>query len=125
MMYRIRFAAALGSVLLVSTLTDCVKREVNEEQARQAAVERIETVQSVLKFDAKRLPPLAAEKTADGFVFKVRDRTQNISLVVHVTKSGLAELSSLSLDEEQRRHEAGVRAARAPASSPPTSDAVK
>jgi hypothetical protein len=111
MNYVIKFILLFEMAITMSGVCACTKREVTEAEARQAALARIEKVQSDLKFDASRLPPLSGKRIPEGFLFEVRDEAQNITLVVHVTKTGLAELSSLPLNEEKRRHEAGIRAA--------------
>jgi hypothetical protein len=87
-----------GLALICATVVSCTQRLVTEPEAKDAALKRIESVKGIFKFDPTRLPPLSGNVTADGYVYEVRDFRQKVWIVVHVSKSGLAEVTALPLD---------------------------
>lgn len=86
----------------------CARRQVTEEEAEQAALAQIEEAQAAFAYDAKRLPRPSMRRVPDGFDFEVRDEVQNVLIYVHVSPTGLPEISAITLDQDRRLHEEGV-----------------
>jgi hypothetical protein len=91
----------------------CARRNVTEKEARQAAFAEIEEAQSAFAYDAKRLAPPSMRRVPDGYDLEVRDEAQNVWVFVHVSPTGLPEISAEPLDKHRRRHEEGVQWAAA------------
>lgn len=88
----------------------------SEEQYRQTAVNEIQRRQAILKIDASKLPPLVSRQTEDGFDYAVDDESQNISIFVHVSREGVAEIGWATLDRARQLEDDARRRFK---SSPP------
>jgi hypothetical protein len=99
------------------SLVACRKELISESDARNAALKEIENAQSVLKIDVKKLPSLTLGDTTDGFNYSIWDESQNISIFVHVSPTGVAEVSWLSIEEERRRNERALKLLTSPTPS--------
>lgn len=102
--------AILAALLLmpVCLTCSCARRHVTEEEARQAALASIEKAQSAFRYDAKKLTPPSMRRVPDGFDFEVRDELQNVLIYVHVSPTGLPEISATTLAQGRRLREEGV-----------------
>ncbi len=83
------------------TCISCERKLVTQDQARGIARERIKSAESLFKIDASKLPPLS-ERINNGFDFWVDDDVQNIMIFVHVSPTGLPEISGEPLDKYRR-----------------------
>jgi hypothetical protein len=99
-------------VVLLFFSEACAWHVATEEEARQAAIAKIKKSESSLGYDAKTLKVLSMTRVDDGWDFEVRDEAQNVWVFVHVSPTGLAEISAEPLDAERRRHEEAIREAR-------------
>lgn len=106
-------APRLGFLVALLLVTEaCAWHVATEEEARQAAIAKIKKSESSLGYNAKTLKALAMKRVDDGWDFEVRDESQNIWVFVHVSPTGLAEISAEPLDVEERKLEEAIREAR-------------